>query len=95
MVDIPGVSASRVRVAHLQKQECLPLTSLWGEGEETGNIFFWGRHYTWAMFSYGELVVLESSELLLLGRSLACRIGVALYEIAMRHLGRAETLHVG
>jgi hypothetical protein len=34
MVDIPWVSASRVRVAHLQKQECPPLTSLWGEGEE-------------------------------------------------------------
>lgn len=81
-----GVSASRVRVAHLQKQECLPLTSLWGESEEVGNIVFRWRHSRWPMFFYEELVGLESSESWLLGRTLACRVGVALYEIAMRHL---------
>jgi hypothetical protein len=42
------------------------------------------------MFSYEELGGLESSESWLLGRTLASRVGVALYEIAMRHLGRVE-----
>jgi hypothetical protein len=45
------------------------------------------------MFSYEELGGLKGSESWLLGRTLACRVGVALYEVAMRHLGRAETLH--
>ncbi len=67
-------------MAHLQKQERLPLTSLWGEGEEVGNIVFRGRHSRWSMFSYEELGGLESSESWLLGRTLACRVGVALYE---------------
>ncbi len=47
------------------------------------------------MFSYEELGGLKGSESWLLGSTLACRVGVALYEVGMRHLGRAETLHVG